>query len=73
MNPDTLGLRFRQLRAKAGLDGLRLHDGRHTAATRAAEVFDNVLELSAFTGHRSLQTLKRYYHPDASKLAQKLR
>lgn len=73
VNPDTLGLRFRQLRAKAGLDGLRLHDGRHTAATRAAEVFDNVLELSAFTGHRSLQTLKRYYHPDASKLAQKLR
>lgn len=73
VDPDTLGLRFRQLRSKAGIEGLRLHDGRHTAATRAAEVFSNVLELSAFTGHRSLQTLKRYYHPDASKLANKLK
>jgi integrase len=73
VEPDTLGLRFRQLRRAAGVEGLRLHDGRHTAATRAAEVFSNVLELSAFTGHRSLQTLKRYYHPDASSLAAKLK
>lgn len=69
---DTLGLRFRQLRAKAGLDGLRFHDARHTAATRASKVFHNVLELAAFTGHRSLQSLKRYYHADATDLAKRL-
>lgn len=73
VNPDTLGLRFRQLRAKAGLGGLRLHDGRHTAVTNASKVFDNVLELSAFSGHRSLQSLKVYYHPNATELAKKLK
>lgn len=72
VEPDTLGLRFRQLRNAAGLEGLRLHDGRHTAATRASKVFGNVLELAAFTGHQSLQTLKRYYHPDATELAKRL-
>lgn len=69
---DTLGLRFRELRAKAGLEGLRFHDARHTAATKASKVFSNVLELAAFTGHRSLQSLKRYYHPDATDLAKRL-
>ncbi len=69
---EVLGLRFRQLRAKAGLDGLRFHDARHTAATRASKVFHNVLELAAFTGHRSLQSLKRYYHADATDLAKRL-
>lgn len=69
---EVLGLRFRQLRAKAGLDGLRFHDARHTAATRASKVLHNVLELAAFTGHRSLQSLKRYYHADATDLAKRL-
>lgn len=72
VNKDTLSVRFRQLRAKAGLDGLRFHDARHTAATRASKVFHNVLELAAFTGHRSLQSLKRYYHADATDLAKRL-
>jgi integrase len=72
VNPDTLGIRFREVRAAAGLEGLRLHDGRHTAATRASGVFTNVLELAAFTGHRSLATLKKYYHPNATELAKRL-
>jgi integrase len=69
---DVLGLRFRQLRAKAGLGDLRFHDTRHTAATRASKVLHNVLELAAFTGHRSLKSLQRYYHADASELARRL-
>ena len=72
VSKDVLGLRFRQLRAKAGLAGLRFHDARHTAATRASKVLHNVLELAAFTGHRSLQSLKRYYHADATDLAKRL-
>lgn len=72
VNKEVLGLRFRQLRAKAGLEGLRFHDARHTAATKASKVFSNVLELAAFTGHRSLQSLKRYYHADATDLAKRL-
>ena len=56
----------------AGLSGIRFHDTRHTAATRASKKLSNVMELAAFTGHRSLQSLKRYYHPDAQDLAAKL-
>ena len=72
MSADVLGLRFRQLRAKAGVEGLRFHDTRHTAATMASKKLANVLELSAFTGHRSLQSLKRYYHADPMEIAKKL-
>lgn len=72
VSKDVLGLRFRQLRAKAGIGDLRFHDTRHTAATRASKVFHNVLELAAFTGHRSLKSLQRYYHADATELAHRL-
>lgn len=72
MSSDTLGLRFRSLRNEAGLAGLRFHDTRHTAATTASKKLSNILELSAFTGHRSLQSLKRYYHADATDIAKKL-
>ena len=72
MDKNVLGLRFHQLRAKAGLGDLRFHDTRHTAATRASKVLHNVLELAAFTGHRSLKSLQRYYHADATELAHRL-
>ena len=67
-----LGVQFRKLRNKLGLAGLRFHDTRHTAATRLSTKLANVLELSAVTGHRSLQSLKRYYNPKAAELAKKL-
>lgn len=72
VNPDSLGVEFRDLRNKAGLGSLRYHDSRHTATTRAAERFDNVLELATFTGHRSLGMLQRYYHASPTDLAAKL-
>lgn len=72
MSRDVLGLRFRQLRAAAELGDIRFHDTRHTAATMASKRLANLLELQAFTGHRSLQSLKRYYHPSAKGIAAKL-
>jgi len=57
---------------RAGIKNLRFHDLRHEATTRISEKLDNVLELSAVTGHKTLSMLKRYYHPRASKLAEKL-
>jgi integrase len=47
-------------------------DLRHEGASRMAEKLDNVLELSAVTGHKTLSMLKRYYHPRAKDLARKL-
>lgn len=69
---ESLGLYFREARDKAGLHGVRFHDTRHEAATRLSKKLANVLELSAVTGHRSLQSLKIYYNPKAQELAAKL-
>ena len=57
---------------RAGLHDFHFHDLRHEATSRLATRLDNVLELSAVTGHRSVQMLKRYFHPLASELAKKL-
>lgn len=72
LSSDSLGEYFRELRQKAGLVDIRFHDTRHEAATRLSKKLANVLELSAVTGHRDLKSLKRYYNPTASELAQKL-
>lgn len=68
----ALHLRFKMACDRAGIDGLHFHDLRHTATTRLAEKLTNLAELSAVTGHKSLQMLKRYYHPNAEALAEKL-
>lgn len=72
VNSGSLGVRFREVRDAAGLPDLRFHDTRHTAATLLSKKFPNVLELSAVTGHRSLQSLKTYFNPQASDLAKRL-
>lgn len=57
---------------RAGIVNLRFHDLRHSATSRLAEKLPNVIELAAVTGHQTIQMLKRYYHPKAETLAQKL-
>jgi integrase len=68
----TLEAVFSRARKTAGLADFVFHSLRHTAATRLAGKLANVLELSAVTGHKSLNMLKRYYHPQAETLAKKL-
>jgi integrase len=57
---------------RAQIVNLHFHDLRHTATTRLAEKLPNVIELASVTGHQTIQMLKRYYHPKAEVLAQKL-
>jgi integrase len=55
------------------LINLKFHDQRHEAASRLFESgkFDT-MEVSAITGHKTLQMLKRYTHLKAEDLARKL-
>lgn len=71
---ESLGAYYRDVRKTAGLadSDLRFRDLRHEATTRLSRKFNNQLELAAVTGHRSLQSLKRYYNPTAAELAKRL-
>ena len=60
------------VRKACGLEHLVFYDTRHTAATNLSKKLSNVLELSAVTGHRSLKSLQRYYHPTPADIASKL-
>lgn len=68
----TAAAAFKRATTRARLNSFRFHDLRHTATSRMADKLPNVIELAAVTGHKSLQMLKRYYHPSAEVLAKKL-
>ena len=70
--PDALKKVFVRACERAGIKNFHFHDLRHEATSRIAGRLDNILELSAVTGHKTVQMLKRYYHPRASDLARKL-
>lgn len=72
INFPALETNFKRATRRAGISNLRIHDLRHTATTRLAVKLSNVLELSAVTGHKQLNMLKRYYHPKPELIALKL-
>lgn len=72
LKANTLGEYALDVRRACGLEHLVFHDTRHEAATRLSAKLANVLELSAVTGHRSLKSLQKYYHPDPADIAGKL-
>ncbi len=56
----------------AGLEDFRFHDLRHEAVSRFVEAGLSDQEVSAISGHKSMQRLKRYTHLCAEDLVQKL-
>jgi len=54
------------------LKDLHFHDLRHEATSRFFEMGLDTMEVSAITGHKTLQMLKRYTHLKAENLAEKL-
>ena len=71
-SPDAICASFRKMKKKVGFAHKHFHDARHEAATRLSRVFNNTLELSAVTGHKKLDMLKRYYNPTGSELRKRL-
>src|ERR1700757_1173892 len=49
-----------------GIQGLRFHDLRHTAATRMVESGIGIDKVSKILGHSNIQMTMRYSHPDNS-------
>ena len=72
VNRTTLSAAIERARIKAGLEDFHFHDLRHMGISRLAQKLPNLIELSAVSGHKSLAMLKRYYHPNAELLAQKI-
>lgn len=58
---------------RLGIKGLHFHDLRHEGTSRLAVKFNgDLMAMSAMTGHKSLQMLKRYTHLRAEELAARL-
>ena len=62
MSNETLYGRWRLLRAEAGLEGLRLHDLRHSYASFALRSGETVVMIGRLLGHRDPNTTLRYTH-----------
>ena len=53
---------WRRVRARAGLEGVRLHDLRHSFASVGAVGGDSLLIIGKLLGHRQSATTQRYAH-----------
>ena len=53
---------WRRIRARAGLDGVRIHDLRHTYASRLVSRGETIQMVGKLLGHTQLQTTMRYAH-----------
>ena len=63
---------WRDLALKIGLADLHFHDLRHEAVSRLVEMGLSDQEVSAISGHKSMQMLKRYTHLRAEDLVARL-
>ncbi|MDR3376709.1 MAG: site-specific integrase, partial [Ancalomicrobiaceae bacterium] len=53
---------WRRLRKRAGLDGLRIHDLRHSFASDALQLGEDLPMIGKLLGHTQVQTTARYAH-----------
>ena len=77
IQPASISLAFRRVREKIEKEtgmvmDLRLHDIRHTSATKWSKDFD-IFELKKITGHKDIRSLQRYVNPPAVDIAQKMK
>jgi integrase len=60
------------IKNELGIEDLRFHDLRHEAVSRLVEAGLSDQEVSAVSGHKSMQMLKRYTHLRAEDLVKRL-
>jgi len=61
---------WRRVLKAAGIVGLRIHDLRHTFATRALAAGADVETVRALLGHHSIAVTARYVHTDGDRMRQ---
>jgi integrase len=58
---------------RAGLKNFRIHDLRHTCASRLIQNGMSLYEVANILGHVDVQTTQRYAHLDRTNISQKAR
>ena len=58
----NLDMIWQRIRARAGLDDVRIHDCRHSYASRALALGEGIPVISKHLGHRRFSTTARYAH-----------
>ena len=53
---------WQRVRTRAGLDGVRIHDLRHSYASRALALGESLTVIARLLGHAQIQTTARYAH-----------
>ena len=61
-NLNHLGYYWRQVRQRAGLEDVRVHDLRHSFASRALALGESLSMIGKLLGHSKIQTTARYAH-----------
>ena len=76
----NLNMPWRLIRARAGLDDVRIHDLRHSFASRALALGETLPMIGKLLGHKKVQTTARYAHlardsvkASAARVAESLR
>ncbi len=70
--PYEFRMAWKKIIRMTGIQNLRFHDLRHEAVSRLVEAGLSDQEVSAISGHKSMQMLKRYTHLRAEDLVEKL-
>jgi len=70
--PYTFAKVWNGIKTSLGLSDLHFHDLRHEAVSRFVEAGFSDQEVSAISGHKSMQMLKRYTHLRAEDLVDRL-
>ena len=75
----SLDVGWRTLRARAGLEDVRVHDLRHSYASRALALGESLPMIGKLLGHKQIETTARYahladdsVHASAERIAQSL-
>lgn len=67
-NAKCVSQAFKDASKRCGVEDLRFHDLRHEAISRLFDMGLDSMIVAVFSGHRDINMLRRYTHPNANKI-----